>query len=128
LWVTALTYRAGWRAGILPPPRMRLHAALTLDAAVTGLAGVWSGAHRSLARDAGCQLNGLGAWSAEHGIALLTAANERDIWSHRALADLPYLGLRPHPCRGLRAQMNGTIHGWLRRAPQLVEAVWSAGE
>ncbi len=123
-----LAYLAGWRAGLLPPPAARLRTVVTLDAAVSGLAGVWSGARRYFASASEARLNGLNAWAAQRGIALLTAANQRDVWSHRALADLPYLGVRLGPASGLRTQLNGTVHGWLRRAPQFVEAVWGTDE
>jgi hypothetical protein len=123
-----LAYLAGWRAGLLPPPAAQLRAAVTLDAAVTGLAGVWSGALRYFAGGSEARLNGLSAWAAQRGIALVTASNQRDVWSHRALGDLPYLGLRLGPARGLRVQLNGTVHDWLRRTPQLVEALWASGD
>jgi hypothetical protein len=121
-----LAYLAAWRAGLLPPPRPRLRAAITLDAAVSGVAGVWSGIRGFLDDRTEPALRGLGDWAAERGIAVLTATNERDVWSHRALADLPYLGLRLGPPLALGAQLDGTIHGWLRRTPQLVEALWGS--
>jgi hypothetical protein len=68
---------------------------------------------------------GLGTWATDRGIGLLTACNERDVWSHRAIADLPYVGIRLGPRFGTLAQFNGRIHGLLRRTPQLVEAIWS---
>jgi pimeloyl-ACP methyl ester carboxylesterase len=123
-----LAYLAGWRAGLLPPPAARVRTVVTLDAAVSGLAGVWSGARRYFASASEAQLNGLNAWAAQRDIALLTAANQRDVWSHRPLSDLPYLGVRLGPASGLRVQLNGTVHGWLRRAPQFVDALWGSGE
>jgi hypothetical protein len=125
---TVLAYLAGCRAGLFAPPAARLRAAVTLDAAVEGLAGVWSGAARYLTTTTEAGLQGLGDWAGRQGIALLTACNERDIWSHRAISDLPYLGLRLGPPLALRAQLDGTIHGWLRRTPQLVEALWGAAD
>lgn len=124
---TALGYLAGWRAGLFPPPLPRLRTVITLDAAVSGPAAIWSGVRQFLARETQAGLRGLGAWTAEHDITVLTATNERDVWSHRAVSDLPYLGMRLGPSFALRAQLNGTIHGWLRRAPQFVEALWSTG-
>lgn len=122
-----LAYLADIRAGAVPFPPVRLRTAITLDAAVTGVAGVWSGARRSLFETASKRLGGLGAWANQCGVALLTATNERDMWSHRALGDLLYLGLRHGPPRGLLQQIDGTIHGWLRRTPHLAEALWGAG-
>lgn len=120
---TLLVYLTGWRAGLWPEPRLRLRSAVTLDAAVAGLAGAWSGAQRYLSAMAG-DFPGVGSWAAARGIALLTVANRRDWWSHGALADLPYLGLRSGPPFTLRAQLNGSIHDGVRRMPQLVEALW----
>jgi len=125
-----LAYVAGLRAGANAMPAVRLRAALTLDAAVAGLAGAWSGAKVHLARVTGERvmgegLRGLNAWALERGIRLLTATNERDAWSHRTLADLPYLGVRLGPRFTLRGQVNGTVHGWLRRSPEFVRAIWA---
>jgi hypothetical protein len=120
---TLLVYLTGWRAGLWPEPRLRLRSAVTLDAAVAGLAGAWSGAQRYLSAMAG-DFPGVGSWAAARGIALLTVANRRDWWSHGALADLPYLGLRSGPPFTLLAQLNGSIHDGVRRMPQLVEALW----
>lgn len=120
---TVLAYLAGWRAGLWPAPRLRLRSAVTLDAAVAGVAGVWSGAQRVLAATPD-GLHGMGAWAAAHGIALLTVANRRDWWSHGALGDLPYLGLRSGPRFTLRSQLNGSIHDGIRRMPQLADALW----
>ena len=55
---------------------------------------------------------------------MLTATNERDAWSHRPLADLPYLGVRVGPAFAWRDQFNGRVHGWLRRTPEFVQAIW----
>lgn len=123
---TVLTYLAALRAGRLPLPPLRLRTAITLDAAVTGISGIWSGARRSLRETASHRLNGLGAWAAQRGVALVTASNEWDIWSHRALGDLPYVALQPDHQYSLVRQLDGTIHGWLRRTPHLVEELWSA--
>lgn len=122
----ALAYLARSRMGLLPAPLARIRTVVTLDAAVTGLAGVWSDARRGLGTRTEAALHGLGEWAAERGIAVLTACNERDVWSHRALADLPYVGLPLGPAFALRAQLDGTVHGWLRRTPLLVEALWGA--
>lgn len=119
-----LAYLAGCREGRFALPGTRLRTAITLDAAVAGLAGLWSGTWRYLGARSEASLSGLGAWAAHSSVALLTACNERDLWSHRALADVPYLGLRLGPAASPRAQLNGSIHGWLRRTPQLVEALW----
>ncbi len=124
---TVLAYLAGCRSGAIAAPPVRIRAAITLDAAVSGLAGVWSGVRQYLGARAEAGLQGLGDWAQQHDIGLLTATNERDVWSHRAIADLPYLGLRLGPPFALRAQVDGTIHGWLRRTPQLVEALWGLG-
>lgn len=121
---TVLTYLAALRAGRLPIPPLRLRTAITLDAAVTGMAGIWSGARRALLETTSKRLNGLGAWAAQQGVALVTASNEWDVWSHRALGDLPYVMLKPERSLSLLRQLDGTIHGWLRRTPQLVEALW----
>jgi hypothetical protein len=124
-----LAYLAGLRARAHEAPAIQLRAALTLDAAVAGLAGAWSGAKVHLARVTGERvmgegLCGLNAWALEQGIRLLTATNECDAWSHRTLADLPYLGVRLGPRFTLRGQVNGTVHGWLRRTPEFVHAIW----
>jgi pimeloyl-ACP methyl ester carboxylesterase len=122
----ALAFLARSRIGALPPPLARIRTVVTLDAAVAGVAGAWSGARRCLGTRTEAALHGLGAWAARRGTAVLTACNERDVWSHRAIADLPYVGLTLGPARVLRAQLDGTIHGWLRRTPLLVEALWGA--
>jgi hypothetical protein len=126
---TLLRYLAGVRAGHLPAPAGRVRAAITLDAALTGIAGLWSGMRsyldpRELDPRENEALAGLGAWALQQGIALITMCNERDIWSHRAIDDLPYVGFRLGPPLDLGAQLNGAIHGWLRRMPQVVAALW----
>ncbi|HEY7832380.1 MAG TPA: hypothetical protein VIG30_02340 [Ktedonobacterales bacterium] len=121
-----LTYLAQVRANRLPLPAPRLRTAITLDAAVSGVAGVWSGARRALGTTVGRGMDGLGVWAARRGLALVTATNRHDIWSHRALGDLAYLPFRLGPPRGALRQLDGTIHGWLRRTPHLVEALWGA--
>ena len=125
----ALAYLAALRARVHEMPRIRLRAALTLDAAVAGLAGAWSGAKVYLARVTGERvmgdgLRGLNAWALAQGIRILTATNEHDAWSHRTLADLPYLSARLGPRFTLRGQLNGTVHDFLRRTPEFVRAVW----
>jgi hypothetical protein len=119
-----LCYLTGVRAGHLPTPAGHVRTAVTLDAAVSGFAGVWSGMRAFARRGETDALHGLGAWALQRGISLLTISNERDIWSHRAIADIPYVGLRLGPPLDLGAQLNGAIHGWLRRMPQVVEALW----
>jgi hypothetical protein len=121
---TLLRYLAGVRAGDLPAPAGRVHAAITLDAALTGIAGLWSGMRSYLDPAEHEAIAGLGAWARQHGIALITICNERDIWSHRAIDDLPYVGFRLGPPLDVGAQLNGAIHGWLRRMPQVVAALW----
>jgi hypothetical protein len=119
-----LRYLSGVRAGRLPAPRARVSAAITLDAAMSGVAGMWSGA-RTFARSGSSErLDGLGAWARQHTVNLITISNEHDIWSHRAMADLPYVGLRLGPALDLGAQLNGAVHGWLRRMPEVVAALW----
>lgn len=122
----ALAFLARSRIGALPPPLARIRTVVTLDAAIAGVAGAWSGARQCLGTRTEAALHELGTWAARRGTAVLTACNERDIWSHRAIADLPYVGLKLGPAHGLRAQLDGTIHGWLRRTPLLVEALWGA--
>ena len=124
-----VSYLAGLRARKHTPPELPLRAALTLDAAVSGLAGVWSGAKSYLhsvtqnhVMSEG--LHGLNDWAAEQGIRLLTASNHGDLWSHKRLADLPYLGVRLGSRLALREQLHGTIHDWLRRTPEFVQAIW----
>jgi alpha-beta hydrolase superfamily lysophospholipase len=119
---TVLRYLMGVRAGHLPAPTARVRTAITLDAAISGIAGLWSGVDNATRQ--GETLHLLGAWARQHGISVLTISNERDIWSHRAVADLPYVGLRLGPPLDVGAQLNGAIHGWLRRMPQVVEALW----
>ncbi|HEY7983961.1 MAG TPA: hypothetical protein VID73_07335 [Ktedonobacterales bacterium] len=119
-----LSYLTGVRAGRLPAPRARLRAAITLDAALSGVAGVWSGARALARRGSDERLEDLGAWARHHAVNLLTISNERDVWSHRATADLPYVGLKLGPPLDLGAQVNGALHGWLRRMPEVVEALW----
>jgi hypothetical protein len=124
-----VSYLAGLRARAHKPPELPLRAALTLDAAVSGLAGVWSGAKSYLNRVTGASvmgegLQGLNDWAADQGIRLLTASNHSDLWSHKRLADLPYLGVRLGSRLALRDQFNGTIHDWLRRTPEFVQAIW----
>jgi pimeloyl-ACP methyl ester carboxylesterase len=119
-----LRYLTGVRAGSLPAPRVRVRAAVTLDAALSGIAGVWSGARTLTGRGASEGLAGLGAWAKLQEINLITICNERDIWSHRAVDDLPYVGLRLGPPFDLGAQLNGAVHGWVRRMPQIVDALW----
>lgn len=121
----ALAYLAELRAGVVNPPLARLRSVITLDAAVFGIAGVWTGTRQTLGARATHAFQGLGAWAAQRGIGVLTACNERDVWSHRAIADLPYVGLRLGPRHGTLSQFNGRIHGLLRRTPELVEAIWS---
>jgi hypothetical protein len=124
-----VSYLAGLRARMHTPPELPVRAALTLDAAVSGLAGVWSGAKSYLHRVTGNRvmgegLFGLNDWAADQGIRLLTASNHRDLWSHQRLADVPYLGVRLGSRFALRDQLNGTIHDWLRRTPEFVHAIW----
>jgi hypothetical protein len=123
---TALAYLSAWQAGTLPSPRAPIRTVLTLDAALTGLAGVWSGARQWLGDSPARGLRGLGDWAARNGIAVLTLTNERDVWSHRAISDIPYLGLRLGPRIALRAHLDGSIHGILRRAPAIAEALWGS--
>jgi hypothetical protein len=121
----ALAYLAELRAGIVDQPLARLRSVVTLDASVFGIAGVWTGTRQTLRAGAARAFKGLGAWSAERGIGVLTACNERDMWSHRAIADLPYVGMRLGPRHGTLSQIDGRIHGLLRRTPELVEAIWT---
>jgi hypothetical protein len=120
----ALSYLVGVRACQQPEPLMPVRAVMTLDAAIAGLAGRWSGAKSYLRRVADDGLNGLNRWASTHGVTLLTVANERDIWSHRVLGDVPYLGLRVGPPFALRLQLNGNIHERLRDMPEIVAALW----
>ncbi len=124
-----VAYLAGLRARVHAAPELPLRAALTLDAAVSGLAGAWSGAKSYLHRVTGNHvmaegLRGLNDWAAERGTLLLTASNHGDLWSHKRLADLPYLGVSLGSRLALRDQVNGTIHDWLRRTPEFVQAIW----
>jgi hypothetical protein len=129
-----VSYLAGLRARVHAQPELPVRAALTLDAAVSGLAGVWSGAKSYLHRVTGNRvmgegLHGLNDWATGQGIRLLTASNHGDLWSHKRLADLPYLGVRLGSRLALRDQLDGTIHDWLRRTPEFVQAIWgTAGE
>jgi pimeloyl-ACP methyl ester carboxylesterase len=123
-----LTYLAALRAQVHSPPPVRLRVALSLDAAVAGLAGLWSGAKSYLLDLADDGLHGLHDWAEDQGIAMLTASNEGDVWSHRRLGDLPYLGARFGSRLALRDQCNGSIHDWLRRTPEFVQAVWGTLE
>jgi pimeloyl-ACP methyl ester carboxylesterase len=125
---SALAYLAQLRAGLVEPPRARLRAVITLDAPVVGIASIWTGTRQTLGASAPQALQRLGTWAAGHHIGLLTACNERDLWSHRAIADLPYVGMRLGPRFAALAQINGRIHGLLRRAPDLVEAIWTPEE
>lgn len=120
----APSYLVGVRACQQPEPLMPVRAVMTLDAAIAGLAGRWSGAKSYLRRVADDGLNGLNRWASTHGVTLLTVANERDIWSHRVLGDVPYLGLRVGPPFALRLQLNGNIHERLRDMPEIVAALW----
>jgi hypothetical protein len=124
-----VAYLAGLRSRAHAAPALPLRSALTLDAAVTGLAGVWSGVKSYLHRVTGNHvmaegLHGLNSWADERGIWLLTASNHGDIWSHKRLADLPYLGVRLGSRLALRDQLDGTVHDWLRRTPEFVQAIW----
>ncbi len=121
---TVLGYLAGLRNGALALPGMPIRSAITLDASVSGLAARWSDVRSYLRDVAGSGWQELSAWSQERGISVLTASNELDIWSHRALADLPYLGVRIGPTLTFRRQLNGVMHDVLRRTPQVVHAVW----
>lgn len=126
-----VAYLAGLRARAHSAPALPLRAALTLDAAVSGLAGVWSGAKSYLHRVTGNHvmaegLRGLNGWAAEQGIWLLTASNHGDLWSHKRLADVPYLGVRLGSRLALRDQIDGTNHDWLRRTPEFVQAIWGS--
>jgi hypothetical protein len=121
-----LLYLARWRAGAIQPPLAQVRTAFTLHAAALSLDGVRLRARR-LSATSLSRLSGLGRWTAQQGIALLTVCNEREWWSHRALADIPYLGLQLGSAVGLRGQLDGTMHDLIRRLPQLAEAVWSDG-
>jgi hypothetical protein len=125
---TALAYLADLRADLIEQPLSRLRSVVTLDAAVSGIASVWTGTRQTLGAGAAQAFRGLGAWATDRGIGLLTACNERDLWSHRAIADLPYVGMRLGPRYWPLAQINGRIHGLLRRTPQLVEAIWTPAQ
>ncbi len=123
----ALAYLAALRAGRVSVPQIPVCSIITLDAAVAGTAGaagIWSGATRYLQETAGTNWSELHQWAADRGIAVLTVANTRDMWSHHALGDLPYLGLRLGPSLALLSQVDGAIHDMLRRMPQLVQAIW----
>jgi hypothetical protein len=124
-----VAYLAGLRTRTHAAPALPLRSALTLDAAVSGLAGVWSGVKSYLHRVTGNHvmaegLHGLNGWADERDIWLLTASNHGDIWSHKRLADLPYLGVRLGSRLALRDQLDGTVHDWLRRTPEFVQAIW----
>jgi hypothetical protein len=124
-----VAYLAGLRSRAFVSPDLPVRAALTLDAAVSGLAGAWSGAKSYLHRVTGNHvmaegLAGLNDWAASEGIRVLTASNHGDLWSHKRLADLPYLGVRLGSRLALYHQLNGTIHDWVRRTPEFVQAVW----
>lgn len=128
-----LTYLAELRAHPQEMPAVSLRSALTLDAAVSGLAGAWSGAKSYLHRLTGNSimgqsLLGLNQWATEQDMRVLTVSNSGDVWSHNRLADLPYLGVRLGSRLALADQLNGTIHDWLRRTPEFVEAIWSLPE
>jgi pimeloyl-ACP methyl ester carboxylesterase len=125
---SALAYLAQLRAGLVEQPIARLRSVITLDAPVSGLASIWTGTRQTLGASAHQALRRMGAWAADQDISLLTACNERDLWSHRAIADLPYVGMRLGPRYGVLAQINGRIHGLLRRTPELVEAIWTPRE
>jgi hypothetical protein len=121
-----LRYLMGVRADCLPAPATRVRTAITLDAAISGIAGLWSGVDSHTGPSE--RLDSLGDWARQRGISVLTISNERDVWSHRAVADLPYVGMRLGPPLDLGAQLNGAIHDWLRRMPQVVEALWLDAE
>lgn len=128
-----LSYLAELRAHPQEMPAVPVCSALTLDAAVSGLAGAWSGAKSYLHRLTGNRimgqsLLGLNQWASEQGIRVLTVSNSGDMWSHNRLADLPYLGVRLGSRLALADQLNGTIHDWLRRTPEFVEAIWSLSD
>ena len=125
---SALAYLAQLQAGLVEEPLAHLRSVITLDAPVAGIASIWTGTRQTLGASAPQALQRLGAWAADHDIGLLTACNERDLWSHRAIADLPYVGMRLGPRFGTLAQINGRIHGLLRRTPELVEAIWTSTE
>ncbi len=123
----ALAYLAAARAGRIAAPQIPVRSVITLDAAVGGaggVAGIWSGATRYLREMGQTRWDELRQWATDQGIIVLTVANTRDMWSHRALGDLPYLGLRLGPSLALFSQLDGAIHDMLRRMPQLVQAIW----
>ena len=128
-----LTYLAHLRENPQEQPPVPLRSVLTLDAAVSGLAGAWSGAKSHLSRLTGYRvmaegLLGLNQWASERSIRVLTVSNSGDMWSHKRLADLPYLGVHLGSRLALADQLNGTIHGWLRRTPEFVDAIWGSPE
>jgi pimeloyl-ACP methyl ester carboxylesterase len=123
----ALAYLSALRAGRIVGPQLPVCSVITLDAAVAGAAGaagIWSGATRYLHETGSTNWDELHTWAMQRGIAALTVANSRDMWSHHALGDLPYLGLRLGPSVALLSQVDGAIHDMLRRMPQLVQAIW----
>jgi pimeloyl-ACP methyl ester carboxylesterase len=120
----ALAYLAALREGHIGGPQLSVRSVITLDAAVEGVSGIWSGATRYLRRSGGQGWDGLHRWAAAQGITVLTVANKRDTWSHHALGNLPYLGLRLGPSLALFSQLDGAIHDMLRRMPQLVQVIW----
>ncbi len=118
-----LAYLAHRRADRLPRTRRSIRSALALDAAVRGFrltpGGHVSGKDRA-------SLGGLGAWASQQDITLLTISNECDWWSHRPIADIPYLGLRLGTTLPLRAQFDGQMHDQARRSTALIEALWGS--
>jgi hypothetical protein len=123
----ALALLASLRARLLPAPDIRVRSVLTLDAAVSGLAGRWTNMRTFLRHTAHTNLQSLGDWAREQGIALLTIANEHDLWSHPPLADIPYLGLPLSRPSTLRAHLDGSVHAELRDSPQIIQALWPSG-
>jgi pimeloyl-ACP methyl ester carboxylesterase len=121
----SLAYLLALQANLLNMPRLPIRTVITLDAAVSGLAGTWTGMQHFRRYVVGADFRDLGPWAREHSISVLTIANRRDVWSHKALGTIPYLGLSLGPALAFRSHFDGTIHEELRSAPQLIQAVWA---
>ncbi len=152
-----LQYLADLRDGLVPSPARPIRAALTLDAAVSGPARVWTGwpvaperpgrldrfipkvrryvqlngermrwhRHVSWARDyMQLPFRGLGAWAREQGIAVLTASNLADAFSHAILDDLPYLEMHIGRRFDLKGIITGRTHLNIQRDPRVPHFLW----
>ncbi len=67
---------------------------------------------------------GLGSWAQDQGICMLTVSNVADFFGHRALDDIPYVGMHIGRRSDLKNALNGKTHLAIQRDPRVPRFIW----